>query len=155
MRLPGKVAPSRHMVEPQSPLQLVRNISTAYAEYTPEVGDDLVSAICDLLVLLRGTLRDLEAVIGENGIAGVGASANLAAVDAMTKDLMDCQSVLYPWKHYLRWPRCCPAPRSGHCRTCIHQKASCWVGLVCWVKCLLYKGGSNDSSLSEGRQNPN
>jgi hypothetical protein len=92
MRLPGKVAPSRHMVEPQSPLQLIRRSSTRSAEYIPEVGDNFVTAIRDFLVLLRSALGDLEAVVGENGVAGVGASADFAAVDTMAENLVACQT---------------------------------------------------------------
>jgi hypothetical protein len=90
MRFPGKVAPWRHMVEPQSPLHLVRASWTLSAEYIPEVGDNLVTAIRNLLVLLGSALGDLEAVIGEDGVARVGASANLAAVDTVAENLVAC-----------------------------------------------------------------
>lgn len=56
-------------------------------EYIPEVGDDVVASVPDLFVLLGGALGDLEAVLGEDAVAGVGASSDLAAVDAMAKDL--------------------------------------------------------------------
>lgn len=53
----------------------------------PEVGDDLVTTICGLFVLLRGALGDLEPVGGEHCVAGVCAAANLTAVQAMAEDL--------------------------------------------------------------------
>jgi hypothetical protein len=87
MRLPSKVLPWRHMVEPQSPLCWVRKSFRITIEYTPEVGDDLVSAVGHLLVLLWGALGDLEAVLGEDGVAGVGAATDFATVDAMAEDL--------------------------------------------------------------------
>jgi hypothetical protein len=57
------------MVEPQSPLQLVKRSRGTFEEYIPEVGDNLVAAIRYLLVLLRSALGDLEAILGENGVA--------------------------------------------------------------------------------------
>jgi hypothetical protein len=53
----------------------------------PEVRDDLVATVRDLLVLLWGALGDLEPVLGEDRVAGVGATANLAAVDAVAENL--------------------------------------------------------------------
>jgi hypothetical protein len=56
-------------------------------EYIPKVGDDLVAGVGDLLVLLRSALGDLEAVLGEDPVAGVGTASDLAAVDAVAEDL--------------------------------------------------------------------
>jgi hypothetical protein len=47
-------------------------------------------------VLLGGTLGDLEAILGEDGVAGVGASTDLAAVKAMTENLVACQKMTCP-----------------------------------------------------------
>jgi len=48
-------------------------------------------------VLLWGALGDLESVFGEDSVAGVGAAANLAAIDAMAENLripsVSCYSV--------------------------------------------------------------
>ncbi|KAH4012232.1 hypothetical protein HBI70_196810 [Parastagonospora nodorum] len=87
MRLPGNAPPSRHMVEPQSPLDELAPYTSGLPQYIPEVGDDLLARVCDLLVLLRRALGDLEAVLGEYAVAGERASANLAAVGAMAENL--------------------------------------------------------------------
>lgn len=55
--------------------------------YTPEFGDDLVAAICDLLVFLWSSLGDLETLVGEDRVAGVGASSDLATVKAVAENL--------------------------------------------------------------------
>jgi hypothetical protein len=56
-------------------------------EYVPEVGDDLVTSVGDLLVLLGSALGDFEAVLGEDTVAGVRTASDLAAVDAVAEDL--------------------------------------------------------------------
>jgi hypothetical protein len=56
-------------------------------EYIPEVRDDLVASVSNLLVLLGSALGDLEAVLGEDTVAGVGAASDLAAVDTVAQDL--------------------------------------------------------------------
>jgi hypothetical protein len=53
----------------------------------PEVRNDLVTTIRLRLVLLRGALGDLELVLGVDGVAGVGASTDLAAVVAVAENL--------------------------------------------------------------------
>lgn len=83
MRLPAKVVPSRHMVEPQSPLQQVRNDFRIFVGHVPKARDDFVATIGYLFVLLWGALGDLESIIRKDGIAGVGAAANLATVDTV------------------------------------------------------------------------
>lgn len=55
--------------------------------YTPEVRNNLVATIRDLLVLLGATLCDLEAFVGEDGVARVGAATNLAAIQTVAEDL--------------------------------------------------------------------
>jgi hypothetical protein len=89
MRLPGKVAPWRHMVEPQSPLHYSQD--TAFKreslQYIPEVGGDRVATIRLHRVLLRSALGDLEAVLAEDGVAGVRAATDLAAVLTVAEDL--------------------------------------------------------------------
>ena len=95
--------------------------------YTPKIGDDLIAAIRDLLVLLRCSLGDLEALIGEDGVAGVGAATDLAAVETMTENLRHpLPNAKDNLAHvHIRWPRCLLLLRSGHYRTCIHRKAFC------------------------------
>lgn len=56
-------------------------------EYIPEVRDDLVAAVRLLLVLLRGSLGDLEFVLGEDRVARVRATTDLAAIVAVAEDL--------------------------------------------------------------------
>jgi len=56
-------------------------------EYIPEVGDDLVTAIRSLFVLLGCALGDLESILGVDGVAGVGAATDLTAVGAVAEDL--------------------------------------------------------------------
>lgn len=127
IRFPGKLAPSRHMVDPQSPLFLVSRGYKTTGRTIPEVGDDLVTTISYLLVLLWGSLGDLETILGKYRVTGIGASANLTAVQAMTKDL-DRPSALclehYHLSYHLRWLRYCRLPHSGHCRTYSYRKAS-------------------------------
>lgn len=85
--LPGKVAPSRHMVEPQSPLCVSAGPTSRSTRYIPEVGDDLVAAIGLLLVLLGGALGDLKLVCIIDTIGAVGAATDLAAVSAVAENL--------------------------------------------------------------------
>lgn len=80
MRLPAKVLPSRHIVEPQSPLCLVRKSLENATSYIPEVGNDLVTAVRNLLVLLWGTFGDLEPIIRVDGVAGISAATDLATI---------------------------------------------------------------------------
>jgi hypothetical protein len=47
-------------------------------------------------VLLGGALGDLEAILGEEGVAGVGASTNLAAVKAVAENLVVYQKMARP-----------------------------------------------------------
>ena len=58
-----------------------------FVRYAPEVGNDLVTAIGDLLVLLGSALGDLESVLGIDGVARVGAATDLAAVGAVAENL--------------------------------------------------------------------
>ena len=87
MRLPAKVAPSRHMVEPQSPLYMVSKNFKIAAGFIPEVGNDLIATVSLLLMLLWGALGDLEPILGVDGVARVSAAANLTAVGAVAEDL--------------------------------------------------------------------
>ena len=57
------------------------------AQYVPEIGDDLITTICLLLMLFWGSLGDLELVRREDRVAGVGAATDLAAVIAVAEDL--------------------------------------------------------------------
>jgi hypothetical protein len=86
--LPGKVAPSRHMVEPQSPLDAVSTVSRwRLGEYIPEVRDDLVTTVGLLLVLLRSALGDLELVCVIDTVGAVGAATDLTSVCAVAENL--------------------------------------------------------------------
>lgn len=75
------------MVEPQSPLHHVRRALVSTSNYVPEFGNDLIAAVRRFLVLLGSTLGDLEALIGEDRVAGVRAATDLSAVLAVTQDL--------------------------------------------------------------------
>lgn len=61
----GKEAPSRHMVEPQSPLLDVSWTLEYSVGDVPEMRNDLVTTITLCLVLLCGTLGNLETLIGK------------------------------------------------------------------------------------------
>ena len=119
--LPGKLAPSRHIVEPQSPLR-----KSAYCHddtsqmYIPEVGNDLVAAVGLLLVLLGGTLGDFELVRVIDTVGTVGATTDLAAVCAVAKDLfLSVSSWLYIEALDLHSLQSHLRPRSGRFRTYI------------------------------------
>ena len=88
MTTPGRPAPSRQIVEPQSPLvQLARNTSDSSQSNIPEVGADDVAAVGLALVHLGRALGDLEVVTRVDGIGAVGRAAHLAAVEAVAERL--------------------------------------------------------------------
>ena len=75
------------MVEPQSPLYNVRRYPEYPQCYLPEVGDDFVSGVSLLLVLLWGSLCNLERILRVDLVAGVGCASDLSAIEAMAKNL--------------------------------------------------------------------
>jgi hypothetical protein len=122
--LPGKVAPSRHMVEPQSPLCMSTLVCLEeHTQHIPEVGDDLVAAIGLLLVLLGGALGDLELVCVIDTVGAVGAATDLAAVGAVAENLfLESATVLKLGASSIRSLRTRLRPRSGRFRTCILRR---------------------------------
>lgn len=91
--LPGNVAPSRHMVEPQSPLRHVSSLDLTRnnRSYIPKVGNNLVTTVGLLLVLLRCPFRDLELVRIIHTVGTVGTTTNLAAICAVAENLYSGQ----------------------------------------------------------------
>jgi hypothetical protein len=79
-------------------------------------------------VLFRGALGDLELVFGVDGVAGVGASTDLAAVVAMAENLpQQLATAINFQSQHVRSPRCRLGPRNGRYRTYILRKAYCWI----------------------------
>ena len=58
--------------------------------YVPEAGSDLIPTICLLCPPLRGTLCDLELVLGIDGIIRGREAANLATIVTMAYHLHLC-----------------------------------------------------------------
>lgn len=93
------------------------------ARYIPEVGDDLVTAIGLLLVLLGGALGDLELVRVIDTIGAVGATADLAAVGAVAENLFFPSVAVHDLgASYIRSLRTRLRPHSGCFRTYILRR---------------------------------
>lgn len=75
------------MVDPQSPLPDISNHLGTHLRAIPEVGDDLIATVRLGLVLLRGTLGNLESILWEDGVARIGTSTNFATIQTMAEDL--------------------------------------------------------------------
>jgi hypothetical protein len=84
------------MVEPQSPLKMSEDSSHTHSlshvdgyGSVPEVGDDLVARVGDLLVLLGCAAGDLELVRLVDAVGAVGRASDFTAIEAMAENLYE------------------------------------------------------------------
>lgn len=94
-----------------------------YYESIPEVRDDLITTVGLLLVLFRGALGDLELVRIVDTVGAVGATTNLAAICAVTENLIRQSATGAHFEGiHIRSLQTPLQPRSGRFRTCILRR---------------------------------